>query len=207
VIIVIVVAVIALAILYGVIAYNGMIRARNMVDEAWSGIDVQLKRRHDLIPNLVESVKGYAAHEREVLQAVTDARVKAMSAAGPAAAGAAEGVLGQALGRLLAVAEAYPQLRATENFQKLQAELANTEDQIAASRRIYNGNVQSYNTRIQVFPNSLIAGMGGFAPREFFEIDDAAERAPVSVDFSSPTPEVAGDPEPPDAPAGDTPAV
>jgi len=191
--IVIVLAVIALAILYVVLVYNGMIRARNMVDEGWSGIDVQLKRRHDLIPNLVESVKGYAAHERDVLQAVTDARVNAMSAAGPAAAGAAEGVLGQALGRLLAVAEAYPQLRATENFQKLQAELANTEDQIAAARRIYNGNVQSYNTRIQVFPNSLIAGMGGFTSREFFEIDDAADREPVTVDFSAPTPEVAAD--------------
>ena len=193
VIVLIVLAVIVLAILYVVFAYNGMIRSRNMVDEAWSGIDVQLKRRHDLIPNLVESVKGYAAHERDVLQAVTDARVNAMSAAGPAASGAAEGVLGQALGRLLAVSEAYPQLRATENFQKLQAELSNTEDQIAASRRIYNGNVQSYNTRIQVFPNSVIAGMGGFTPREFFEIDDAAEREPVTVDFSSPTPEVAGD--------------
>ena len=207
-ILIVLAAVIALAILYWLFAYNGMIRSRNMVDEAWSGIDVQLKRRHDLIPNLVESVKGYAAHERDVLQAVTDARVNAMSAAGPAAAGAAEGVLGQALGRLLAVAEAYPQLRATENFQKLQAELSNTEDQIAAARRIYNGNVQSYNTRIQVFPNSVIAGMGGFTPREFFEIADAADREPVTVDFSSPTPEVAGDtPAPPNAPTGDTPAV
>jgi LemA protein len=206
-ILIVVLAVVALAVLYGVIAYNGMIRARNMVDEAWSGIDVQLKRRHDLIPNLVESVKGYAAHERDVLQAVTDARVNAMAAAGPAASGAAEGALGQALGRLLAVAEAYPQLRATENFQKLQTELANTEDQIAASRRIYNGNVQSYNTRIQVFPNSVIAGMGGFAPREFFEIDDAADREPVSVDFSSPTPEAGDTPVPPNAPTGDTPAV
>lgn len=197
VIIVIFVAVIALAILYAVVAYNGMIRSRNLVDEAWSGIDVQLKRRHDLIPNLVESVKGYAEHEREVLQAVTDARVNAMSAAGPAAAGAAEGVLGRALGRLLAVAEAYPQLRATENFQKLQDELSNTEDQIAAARRIYNGNVQSYNTKIQVFPNSMIAGMGGFTPREFFEIEDAADRDPVKVDFSPPAPDI-----PADTPAG-----
>jgi LemA protein len=208
VLILIILGAIVLAILYGVFAYNGMIRSRNMVDEAWSGIDVQLKRRHDLIPNLVESVKGYAAHERDVLQAVTDARVNAMSAAGPAASGAAEGVLGQALGRLLAVAEAYPQLRATENFQKLQAELSNTEDQIAAARRIYNGNVQSYNSRIQVFPNSVIAGMGGFTPREFFEITDATEREPVTVDFSSPAPEDAGDtPAPPTAPTGDTPAV
>src|SRR5437773_6343297 len=112
---IIIALIVVLLIVFVIAVYNGMVRSRNKVDEAWSGIDVQLKRRHDLIPNLVESVKGYAAHERDVLQAVTDARVKAMSAAGPAAAGAAEGVLGQALGRLLAVAEAYPQLRATEN--------------------------------------------------------------------------------------------
>jgi LemA protein len=185
---IIVVAVIAvLLVLYGVITYNRMIGARNMVDQGWSGIDVQLKRRHDLIPNLVESVKGYAAHERETFQAVTDARVHAMAASGPAASGAAEGVLDQALGRLLAVAEAYPQLRATENFQQLQTELSNTEDQIAAARRIYNGNVQSYNTTIQIFPNSVIAAMGHFTAREFFEITDAADREPVTVDFSSPT--------------------
>jgi LemA protein len=183
---IILIAVVVLAILFGVITYNGMIRSRNMVGEAWSGIDVQLKRRHDLIPNLVDSVQGYAAHEREAFQAVTDARAGAMSASGPAASGAAEGILDQALGRLFAVAEAYPQLRATENFQQLQAELSNTEDQIAAARRIYNGNVQSYNTRMQVFPNSLIAGMGHFTPREFFEIADAADREPVTVDFPAP---------------------
>ena len=148
---------------------------------------MQLKRRHDLIPNLVETVKGYAAHERETFQAVTDARTKAMSASGPAQAGAAEGLLSQALGRLFAVAEAYPQLRATENFQQLQAELTNTEDQIAAARRIYNGNVQAYNTKIQVFPNSIIAGMGGFTKRDFFEIEDAGDREPVKVDFSTTT--------------------
>jgi LemA protein len=202
VIVLIIVAAIVLAVLYVVFAYNGMIRSRNMVDEAWSGIDVQLKRRHDLIPNLVESVKGYAAHERDVFQAVTDARAKAMSAAGPGASGAAEGALGQALGRLLAVAEAYPQLRATENFQQLQAELSNTEDQIAAARRIYNGNVQSYNSRIQVFPNSVIAGMRQFTPREFFEITDAAEREPVTVDFSTAAPAVTGDTPAPTAPTG-----
>jgi LemA protein len=184
----IILAVIVLAVLSVIVIYNGMIRSRNMVDQAWSGIDVQLKRRHDLIPNLVEVVKGYAAHEQETFQAVTDARAGAISASGPVASGAAEGVLGQALGRLFAVAEAYPQLRATENFQQLQAELANTEDQIAAARRIYNGNVQSYNTRIEVFPNSVIAGMGHFAPRDFFEITDAAEREPVKVDFSSSAP-------------------
>src|SRR5689334_1654479 len=126
---IIVIVVIVLLIVFLISLYNGMVRARNKVDEAWSGIDVQLKRRHDLIPNLVETVKGYAAHERETFQAVTDARTKAMSASGPAQAGAAEGLLSQALGRLFAVAEAYPQLRATENFQQLQAELTNTEDQ------------------------------------------------------------------------------
>jgi LemA protein len=184
---IVVAVIVVLLILYGVITYNRMIGARNMVDQGWSGIDVQLKRRHDLIPNLVESVKGYAAHERETFQAVTDARVRAMAASGPAASGAAEGVLDQALGRLLAVAEAYPQLRATENFQQLQNELSNTEDQIAAARRIYNGNVQSYNTMIQIFPNSVIAAMGNFTAREFFEITDAADREPVTVDFSAPT--------------------
>ena len=179
--VIIVIAVVVLLFVYVLVAYNGMVRSRNMVDEGWSDIDVQLKRRHDLIPNLVETVKSYAAHEREVFQAVTDARANAMSASGPAAAGAAENVLDQALGRLIAVAEAYPQLRAAEPYQQLQTELANTEDQIAASRRIYNGNVQSYNTRIQMFPNSLIAAMGGFTPREYFELADAGDREPVQV--------------------------
>jgi LemA protein len=209
VIVVIILGVIVLAILFVVFTYNGMIASRNMVDQAWSGIDVQLKRRHDLIPNLVESVKGYAAHERDVFRAVTDARARAMSASGPAATGAAEGVLDQALGRLFAVAEAYPPLRATEDFQQLQAELSNTEDQIAAARRIYNGNVQSYNTKIQVFPNSIIAGVRHFTPRDFFEITDAVDREPVTVDFSSSASVVNDDapPPPPTAPAGNTPAV
>ena len=165
VLIIIAVIVVLALILVGI--YNGMVRARNRVDEAWSGIDVQLKRRHDLIPNLVETVKGYAAHEKEVFEAVTQARANAMSAqaAGPAGAAQvaqAEGALTGALGRLFAVAEAYPQLRATENFQQLQAELTNTEDQIAGARRIYNGNVQDYNTRIQTFPGVVFAGMFGF---------------------------------------------
>src|SRR4051794_28646608 len=200
---IIVIVVIVLLIVFLISLYNGMVRARNKVDEAWSGIDVQLKRRHDLIPNLVETVKGYAAHERETFQAVTDARTKAMSASGPAQAGAAEGMLSQALGRLFAVAEAYPQLRATENFQQLQGELTNTEDQIAAARRIYNGNVQSYNTRIQTFPNSIIANTRGFTPREFFEIEVAAERAPVQVDFGTAAPAV----PPATAPAPAAPAA
>ena len=183
-VLIIVLVVVVLIVLYGVLAYNGMVRSRNMVDEAWSGIDVQLKRRHDLIPNLVETVKGYAAHERETFQAVTDARTKAMSASGPAQAGAAEGLLSQALGRLFAVAEAYPQLRAAESFTELQRELSNTEDQISASRRIYNGNVQAYNTAIQTFPSLLFAGAFGFEAREFFAADQD-ERAPVAVSFQT----------------------
>src|SRR4051812_39835524 len=163
---------------------NSMIAARNRVDESWSGIDVQLKRRHDLIPNLVETVKGYATHEKEVFENVSAARSAAISAQGPAAQAQAETALTGALGRLFAVAEAYPQLRAVESFTQLQQELANTEDQIAASRRIYNGNVQAYNTKIQVFPNSLLAGQFGFTRREFFEIEDPADREPVKVSFS-----------------------
>jgi len=184
---IIVIVVIVLLIVFLISLYNGMVRARNKVDEAWSGIDVQLKRRHDLIPNLVETVKGYAAHERETFQAVTDARTKAMSASGPAQAGAAEGLLSQALGRLFAVAEAYPQLRASENFQQLQAELTNTEDQISGARRIYNGNVQDYNTRIQTFPGNVFAGMFGFTRREFFEIDSPGDRDVPNVSFGAPT--------------------
>jgi LemA protein len=179
-------AIVILVIIYLIAQYNGMIRSRNKVDEAWSGIDVQLKRRHDLIPNLVESVKGYATHERETFQDVTDARSRAIQASGPAQSGAAEGLLSQALGRLFAVAEAYPQLRASENFQQLQNELTNTEDQISAARRVYNGNVQSYNTKIQVFPNSVLAGAGGFTVHEYFELDTPTDREPVKVDFSTP---------------------
>ena len=181
----IVLGIVVLIALYLVATYNGMIGARNRVDEAWSGIDVQLKRRHDLIPNLVESVKGYATHEKELFQSVTEARVKAMGATGAAQAGVAEGALSSALGRLVAVAEAYPQLRASENFMALQQELANTEDQIAGSRRIYNGNVQRYNTKIQVFPNSVLASSFSFTPRDYFELEAGnAERAPVDVSFS-----------------------
>jgi LemA protein len=181
----IILAVVVILILFLVGVYNGMVRGRNRVDEAWSGIDVQLKRRHDLIPNLVESVKGYAAHEAGVFEAVTQARANAMSAQGPAQSGAAEGQLSQALGRLFAVAEAYPQLRATENFQQLQAELTNTEDQIAGARRIYNGNVQSYNTRIQTFPGAVFAGTFGFTKREFFEIEAPGDREAPVVSFGA----------------------
>ena len=181
----VVLAIIVLIVLFLVLTYNGMVKARNKVDEAWSGIDVQLKRRHDLIPNLVETVKGYASHEREVFENVSAARSAAISAKGPAAAGQAEGALTGALRGLFAVAEAYPQLRATENFQQLQAELTNTEDQIAGSRRIYNGNVQSYNTRIQTFPAAVFAGVFGFVKREFFGLDEPADREAPVVSFGS----------------------
>jgi LemA protein len=202
----IVIAAVVVLLLFIVVGmYNGLVRKRNRAENAWAQVDVQLKRRHDLIPNLVETVKGYASHERETFQAVTDARVRAQQAQGPQAQAEAEGILTQALGRLFAVAEAYPQLRATENFQQLQAALTDTEDQIAAARRIYNGNVQSYNTKIQVFPNSIIAGFGGFTAREYFEIEDPGDREPVKVDFSTP-PSVAATPAsepPPTAPATD----
>ena len=162
---------------------NSMIGSRNRVDESWSGIDVQLKRRHDLVPNLVETVKGYATHERETFEKVTQARAQAMQASGPAEASQAEGLLNAALTDLRAVAEQYPDLRATENFQQLSRNLSELEDEIQASRRIYNSNVQAYNTKIQIFPNSVVASSGGFTAREFFEITNAAEREPVQVSF------------------------
>jgi LemA protein len=199
-VVIVIIAIVVVLGLFLVVSYNGMVRGRNKVDEAWSGIDVQLKRRHDLVPNLVETVKGYATHEREVFQAVTDARTRAMSASTPAAAGAAEGILGQAIGRLFAVAEAYPDLKASQNFLELQGTLNQLESEIAASRRIYNSNVQSFNTKIQSFPGVVIAGSFGFQKREFFEIEDPTDREPVAVSFSTPsTPSTPS--EPPAAPA------
>src|SRR5918996_1311560 len=188
---VIVIIIVALLLLVGliyVLVRNSLINLEQRVGEAWSGIDVQLKRRHDLVPNLVETVKGYAQHERETSEKVTQARAAAMQAQGPAEASQAEGLLTQALGGLRVVAEQYPDLRATENFQQLSRNLSELEDEIQASRRIYNSNVQAYNTKIQVFPNSVIAGTGGFTAREFFEIEEAAEREPVSVSFTQPPP-------------------
>ena len=182
--VIIIVAVVVVLVLILIGINNSMIGARNRVDEAWSGIDVQLKRRHDLVPNLVETVKGYATHERETFQKVTEARAEAMKAQGPAQAGAAEGQLSAVLGDLRAIAENYPELRATENFQQLSRELTELEDEIQAARRIYNSNVQSYNTKIQVFPNSVVASTRNFEEREFFEITDDAERQPAQVSFS-----------------------
>jgi LemA protein len=174
--------VLVLGLIY-ILIRNSMIGSRNRVDESWSGIDVQLKRRHDLVPNLVETVKGYATHERETFEKVTQARANAMQATGPAQASQAEGLLNAALTDLRAVAEQYPDLRATENFQQLSRNLSELEDEIQASRRIYNSNVQAYNTKIQIFPNSVVASSGGFTEREFFEITNAAEREPVQVSF------------------------
>jgi LemA protein len=187
-IVLIIIGVVVLLGLIFILVRNSIIGSRNRVDESWSGIDVQLKRRHDLVPNLVETVKGYAQHERETFEKVTQARAAAMQAQGPAEASQAEGLLSQALGGLRVVAEQYPQLRATENFQQLSRNLSELEDEIQASRRIYNSNVQAYNTKIQVFPNSVVARTGGFTAREFFEIEDAAEREPVSVSFTQPPP-------------------
>lgn len=179
----IVLGVLALVALWSVLAYNGLVKARNKVDEAWSGIDVQLKRRHDLVPNLVETVKGYAAHERETLQNVTEARLAAVEAGEPAAVERAEARLTGALGGINVLAEAYPQLQASDSFQRLQAELGAIENEIQAARRIYNSNVQHYNTRTQQFPTMLIAGTMSFTPREFFEVESPADRAVPQVAF------------------------
>ncbi len=171
---------------YVIFLYNSVITLKNRTQEAWSDIDVQLKRRYDLIPNLVESVKGYAKHEDSVFQKVTEARAKAMSAQGAAEHAQAENVLKDTLKSLFAVAEAYPELKANTNFLKLQEELSDTENKVEGARRFYNGNVRDFNTKIQSFPNNLIAGQLGFTAFEFFEIQDAAQKDAVKVDFSQP---------------------
>jgi len=182
-VLIVVLALVVIGVLYYIAKRNSIIASRNRVDESWSGIDVQLKRRHDLVPNLVETVKGYAAHESQVFEKVTAARADAMSAQSVGDTAKAEEKLTGALTDLRAVAENYPNLRATENFQQLSRNLSQLEDEIQASRRIYNSNVQSYNTSIQQFPGSIIANQGGFTAREYFEIEDAAQREPVSVSF------------------------
>ena len=178
--------IVALIVIALIALYNRFVRYRNRVDNAWAQIEVQLKRRWDLIPNLVETVKGYAAHERGTFEAVTEARANAQRAQGPAETAAAEGILGAALGRLFAVAEAYPELQADENFRQLQSELAETENRIAVSRQVYNDTVLTYHNAIQTFPGVVIAGPFGFSAREFFETDEA-ERAAPRVDFGSAT--------------------
>jgi len=179
---IVIAALVVIAVLYFIAKRNSIIAARNRVDESWSGIDVQLKRRHDLVPNLVETVKGYAEHESATFEKTTKARAEAMAAQGVGDTAQAEQKLTQALADLRAVAENYPTLRATENFQQLSRNLSELEDEIQASRRIYNSNVQSYNTDIEQFPGSIVANQGNFTKREYFEIDEA-EREPVSVSF------------------------
>jgi LemA protein len=174
----IIVGVVAALVVALVLLYNRLVTLRNRVENAWAQVDVQLKRRYDLIPNLVETVKGYAAHERETLEAVTAARTRAQAAQGAAEQGAAEGILGQALGRLFAVAEAYPELQADENFRQLQDELAQTENRIAVSRQVYNDTVLTYNTAIQTVPGLLVAGPFGFGRKEFFELEGEGREAP-----------------------------
>jgi LemA protein len=184
---VIVIIIVALLLLVGliyVLVRNSLVSLNQRVGESWSGIDVQLKRRHDLVPNLVETVKGYASHESSTFEKVTQARAAAMQASGPAEAGKAEGQLTAALGGLRVVAEQYPELRATENFQQLQRQLSELEDEIQASRRIYNSNVQQFNTRIQQFPASIVANQMSYTAKPYFEITEAGEREAPQVSFT-----------------------
>ncbi len=178
----ILIAVVAVLLVFAVVLYNRMVRLRNEVDTGWANIDVQLKRRNDLIPNIVEAVKGYAAHERGTFEAVTQARAAVAGAQGPAAAGEADNLLTAALGKLFAVAEAYPDLKASDNFLQLQNELSATEDKIAAARRYYNATVLRFNNSIQTFPAVLLAGVLGFAKREFFAAE-AGDRELPEVSF------------------------
>ncbi len=174
---------IALIILYSIIAYNGMIKMENQVKEAWSDIDVQLKRRYNLIPNIVESVKGYTNHEEGTLTKVTEARTKAINAGGIKEQGEAENILAGALKTLFAVSENYPELKANENFMQLQNELVDTEDKIQAARRFHNTTVRDFNTKIQQFPAKLIAKIFKFKAKEYFEIENDEEKKNIKVDF------------------------
>ena len=182
----IILIVIVLIALYAIMLYNRMVSLRQTVNQAWADITVQLKQRHDLVPNLVETVKGYAAHERGTLEAVTQARNAAVSAASPDAQAKAENMLTGALRQLFALAEAYPNLKANENFMQLQAQLSDLENKIAAARRFFNNAVQEFNTAIQSFPMVLVAGPMGFTARTFFDLDEgerAAVNAPPQVKF------------------------
>lgn len=175
--------VVALLVLFAISIYNGLVRLRNLVEEAFSTMDVYMKKRYDLIPNLVETVKGYAKHESETLEAVIAARNKAQSATSPEAQIAAEGDLSQVMGRLFALTESYPDLKANTNFMDLQKQLQTIETEIAQSRKYYNGSVRTYNTKIEVFPNNLFAGMFGFTKKPMFEVTNAEERENVKVSF------------------------
>ena len=174
----IVLGIIAVVVIWAIGVFNSLIRLKNRTDEAWSDIDVQLKRRYDLIPNLIETVKGYAAHEKGVFESVTNARAKALSAQGIGDKAKAEDGLSNALKSLFAVAENYPDLKASTNFLQLQTELSDTENKIQAARRFYNGNVRDFNIRIESFPSNIIAGMLHFSKREFFGIEEADKAVP-----------------------------
>ncbi|HVC36448.1 MAG TPA: LemA family protein [Candidatus Dormibacteraeota bacterium] len=186
-VLIIIAVILVLIVLFGATMYNGLVRLNQRAQEAWSDITVQLKRRYDLIPNLVNSVKGYAAHEKTVFEDVTNARSNALSAQGVAATAKAENQFSQTLKSLFAVAENYPDLKATENFQQLQAELVDTEDKIQASRRFYNGVVRDFNSKRKTFPTNIFANMLGFKQdKEFFELDEAEQaqaEKPVDVEF------------------------
>jgi LemA protein len=179
----VVLALVAAILLWGILIYNGLVRMRNMVQEAWSGIDVQLKRRTDLIPNLVSTVKGYAAHEKGTLEEVIRLRGVAQNAQGVGETAQAQGLLGAALGRLFALAENYPDLKANANFAQLQASLGEIEDEVQLSRRYYNGAVRNLNIAVESFPSNLIAGRFGFEKAEFFELESPSERAVPKVEF------------------------
>ncbi|MDP9184372.1 MAG: LemA family protein, partial [Actinomycetota bacterium] len=203
-------AVIVVVVVGGIASYNRFVSQRNLIKDAWANIDTELRRRYDLIPNLVATVQGYAAHEKEVFENVTKARAMATAATGsPAAQAAAEGPFVAALRQLLAVAENYPQLKANENFLALQAELSNTEDRLQTARRFYNGNVRDYNRRVQSFPSMIVANLGNFELEEFFEVDESlrGDAGVPKVDFSTmsgsaSTAPTAPSVEPPAAPSG-----
>jgi LemA protein len=178
----VILGIVVLAVLMVIAKYNQLVSLRQRIENAWSQIDVQLRRRYDLIPNLIETVKGYAAHEKDVFEKVSKARSAMMNAQGAAAQGEAQNQITAALKSLFAVAEAYPQLKANENFMMLQEELSGTESKIAYSRQFYNDQVMTFNTLIQSFPTNMMAGMFGFAQREYFQMEDAA-REPIKVDF------------------------
>jgi LemA protein len=175
--------IILLGLLYALVVYNSLIKHRNQADEAWSDIDVQLKRRHNLIPNLVETVKGYATHERSTLDSVTEARTQALNATTPQDHAKAENMLSSTLKSLLAVSESYPDLKANTNFLELQRELSDTENKIQASRRFYNGVVRDYNTSIETVPSNIVASLFSFQKREFFELENEGEKAVPNVRF------------------------
>jgi LemA protein len=205
-ILLVILALIVIVAIAAVLSYNRFVSQKNLIRDAWANIDTELRRRYDLIPNLVEAVRGYASHERETFERVTQARAMATAASGsPAEQAAAEGPFVAALRQLMLVAEAYPTLKADQNFLHLQAELANTEDRLQTSRRFYNANVREFNTRVQSFPSMIVARLGGFKEEEFFEVEDAlrGDEGVPKVDFSAgpatPAPPAAGSGSPADS--------